>query len=93
VDEVAVNIDERGLIGRFVDDVAVPNFLIESFRSAHRKFVRILTLLQCDWPFEGEETKDNGPFEAQGKETQRAQRPAEKRSKEQADPLPPRCFS
>jgi hypothetical protein len=29
-----------------VDDVTVPNFLVESFRSAHRKFIRILTLLQ-----------------------------------------------
>jgi len=32
---VAVNVDERGLAGLFVDDVTVPNFLVESFRCAH----------------------------------------------------------
>ena len=48
VDEVAVDIDERGLARLFVDDVTVPNFLVKSFRGAHRKFVRILTLLQCE---------------------------------------------
>ena len=38
MDEVAVDIDERGLAGLFVHDVAVPNLLVESFRSAHRLF-------------------------------------------------------
>ena len=44
MDEVAVDIDERGLAGLFVDDVAVPNLLVESFRSGHRQFERILAL-------------------------------------------------
>jgi|SRR5258706_15206563 len=44
VDEVAVNIDERGVAGLFVDDVTVPNFLIESFRSAHSGVAWILAL-------------------------------------------------
>jgi len=35
VDEVAVDIDERGLSGLFVDDVAVPDFLVKSFGGSH----------------------------------------------------------
>src|SRR6266404_1758400 len=44
VDEVAVDIDERGLAGLLMDDVAVPNFLVESLRSGHRLFEWILAL-------------------------------------------------
>jgi hypothetical protein len=44
VDEVAVNIYERGIGGLFVDNVAVPNFLVESFRSAHSGVGWILAL-------------------------------------------------
>ena len=32
VDEMAVNVDDRGLAGLFADDVGVPDFLIEHFR-------------------------------------------------------------
>src|SRR6266404_327006 len=39
VDEVAVNIDERGLAGLFVDNVGVPNFLVESFGDSHESSV------------------------------------------------------
>jgi hypothetical protein len=35
VDEVAVDIDERGLSGLFVDNVAVPDFLVKSFGGSH----------------------------------------------------------
>jgi hypothetical protein len=44
VNEVAVNIDDRGLGGLLVDDVGVPDFLIERFRS-HGVSIRILALL------------------------------------------------
>src|SRR5213592_2931312 len=44
VNEVAVNVDDRGLAGLFVDDVRVPDFLIERFRS-HGVSIRILALL------------------------------------------------
>jgi hypothetical protein len=44
VDEVAVNIDERGLAGLFVDNVAVPNLLIESLRGGHNGVEEILAL-------------------------------------------------
>jgi hypothetical protein len=46
VDEVSVNIDERGLAGLFVDNVAVPDFLVERFRGAHSGVPRILALLK-----------------------------------------------
>src|SRR5207302_918918 len=44
VNEVAVNVDDRGLAGLLVDDVGVPDFLIERFRS-HGVSIRILALL------------------------------------------------
>src|SRR6266481_4311847 len=56
VDEVAVDIDERGLAGLFVDDVTVPNFLVESFRRGHRDVVSILAL----WGNVGTFAKRNG---------------------------------
>ncbi len=56
VDEVAVDVDERGLARRFVDDVTVPNFLVESFRRGHRDVVSILAL----WGNVGTFAKRNG---------------------------------
>src|SRR5437879_4947832 len=44
MDEVAVNIDDGGLAGLLVNDVGVPDFLIERFRS-HGVSIRILALL------------------------------------------------
>ena len=44
VDEVAVNVDDGGLAGLLVNDVGVPDFLIERFRS-HGVSIRILALL------------------------------------------------
>jgi hypothetical protein len=35
VDEVAVDVNERGLVRLFVDNVAVPDFLVESFSGSH----------------------------------------------------------
>ena len=32
VDQVAVNVNERGLPGFFADHVGIPDFLVESFR-------------------------------------------------------------
>src|SRR5437870_4476533 len=45
VDEVTVNIDDGGLAGLLVNDVGVPDFLIERFRS-HGVSIRILALLR-----------------------------------------------
>jgi len=44
VDQVTVNIDDGGLSGLFVDNVAVPNFLVESFRGGHSGVGWILAL-------------------------------------------------
>ncbi len=44
VDQVAVDVDDRGLAGLFVNDVGVPDFLIERFR-IHGLSIRILALL------------------------------------------------
>jgi hypothetical protein len=46
VDEMAVDVDERGLARLFVDNVAVPDFLVESFRGGHNGVRRILALLK-----------------------------------------------
>ncbi len=35
VDEVAVDVNKRGLVRLFVDNVAVPDFLVESFSGSH----------------------------------------------------------
>ncbi len=39
VDEVAVDIDERGVAGLFVDNMGVPNFLVERFGDSHESSV------------------------------------------------------
>ena len=44
VDQVAVNIDDGGLSGLFVNNVAVPNVLVESLRCAHSGVAWILAL-------------------------------------------------
>src|ERR1700674_3614262 len=44
MDEVAVNIDNRGLVGVLANNVGVPDFLIERFR-CHGVSIRILALL------------------------------------------------
>jgi hypothetical protein len=44
VDEVAVDIDQRGLPWLFVDNVTVPNLLVQSLRSAHSGVDWILAL-------------------------------------------------
>ena len=44
MDEVTVNVDDRWLAGLLVNDVGVPDFLIERFRS-HDVSTRILALL------------------------------------------------
>src|SRR6266568_4655684 len=44
MDQVAVNVDERGLAGRFVNNMGVPDFLVESFR-CHGRSSGILTPL------------------------------------------------
>jgi len=41
---VAVNIDDGGLSGLFVDNVAVPNLLVKSFRGGHSDVGWILAL-------------------------------------------------
>ncbi len=47
VDQVTVNIDDGGLAGLLVNDVGVPDFLIERFRS-HDVSTRILALLLAE---------------------------------------------
>jgi hypothetical protein len=44
MNQMAVNIDERRMSGRFMNNVGVPDFLIERFR-CHWQSSRILTLL------------------------------------------------
>jgi hypothetical protein len=46
VDQVAVYVDERGLAGLFVNNVAVPNFLVQRSRGGHSGAGRILSLLK-----------------------------------------------
>lgn len=43
VDEVAVDVNDVGLVGLLVDEMGIPNFLVKSFRR-HRGSIRMVAL-------------------------------------------------
>ena len=60
---MSVNIYERGIAGFFVDDVIVPNLLIESLRCDHRQFGEILTLWTRKSTVDGERLTADAGFD------------------------------